>query len=196
MIYSNKELKAEERILEFGTIYQVSMGETGRGRKMLALTCPKNTIIKNGLNVEYSIGLTKSGKPRIIQKEDSTLYLLLSSEGGYTRRGDGTIQVINNQKEEFEVLARGNGADGMAGRIGTWDCILIKVPESTCIIRVRTSGGGYGTPSELFVIHEKKVYHCHLSELEECCESLGIDIPCKIKYTDSGYSFSDEWYIL
>ena len=32
----------------------------------------KNTIIKNGLNVEYSIGLTKSGKPRIIQKEDST----------------------------------------------------------------------------------------------------------------------------
>ena len=34
-------------------------------------------------------------------------------------------------------------------------------------MRVRTSGSGYGTPSDLYVIHKGEVYHCYISELEE-----------------------------
>lgn len=196
MLYSNKKLIATEKTFDFGTIFQVGMGEIGRGRKFMALTCPEGTEIKVGLNSDYTVGTTKSGKPRIVKKDDDTMYLTLSAEGGYTRRGNGTIKVLEAHKDEFEVMARGNGADGAAGRIGYWDCMLIKAPSTDAIIRVRTSGAGYGTPNDLYVIHEGNVYHCHLDTLEECCENLGIDIPCEIKNGDEGLNFGEDWVTL
>ena len=75
---------------------------------------PKDTTIKSGMNPDYTIGTTKSGKPRLNKKADNTLYMMLSAEGGYTRRGNGTINVLSSQKDKFEVIARGNGADGDA----------------------------------------------------------------------------------
>lgn len=196
MLYSNKKLIATEKTFDFGTIYQVGMGEVGRGRRFMSLTCPEGTEIKAGLNADYTVGTTKSGKPRIVKKADDTMYLMLSAQGGYTRRGNGTIKVLEAHKGEFEVVARGNGADGDAGRIGYWDCMTIKAPRTDAIIRVRTSGGGYGTPSDLYVIHEGNVYHCHLDTLEECCENLGIEIPCEIKNGDEGLSFGEDWVTL
>ena len=114
MLYSNKRVGATERTMEFGTIYQIVVGESGRGRRFMALTCPKDTTIESGMNPNYTIGTTKSGKPRLNKKADNTLYMMLSAEGGYTRRGNGTIKVLSSQKDEFEVMARGNGADGDA----------------------------------------------------------------------------------
>lgn len=195
MLYSNQKIEAVERNMDFGTIYQVGMGEVGRGRKFMALTCPKDTIVQKGMNSDLTIGQTKTGKPRIISKKDDTLYMILSSEGGYTRRGDGTIRILKSEKDKFEILARGNGADGDAGRIGFWDCVLLKVPYTDAIVRVRTSGRVDGNPSDLYVIHQGNVYHCHLCELEECCESLGIPVPCEI-INDDDYRFGDDWIIL
>lgn len=198
MIYSNQDVEAIDRELDFGTIYQIVLGELGRGRKLMTLTCPKETEISLGMNLEFTIGTTKSGRPRINKKTDKELYMLLSAEGGYTRRGNGTIKVLESQKENFEVLSRGNGADGDAGRIGYWDCMLLRVknPNIDSIIQVRTSGAGYGTPSDLYVIHEGAVYHCYLSELEECCEALGIDIPCDIIDGNNGVQFGNDWITL
>lgn len=193
MLYSNQQVKAVKREMEFGTIYQVGMGEMGRGRKFMALTCPKDTTIEKGINTDFTIGTTKSGRPRINKKADDTLYLMLSAKGGYTRRGCGTIKVLESQKNQFEVLARGRGADGAAGRIGYWDCMLIKAPSTDTIVRVRTSGGGYGTPSDLYVIHDSNVYHCYLSDLEECCEALGIDVPCEVINREDGLYFGNDW---
>lgn len=197
MLYSNRKLKAEERVMTFGTIYQVAMGESGRGRKMMALTCPKDTIIERGLNKNLTIGKTKTGRPRINKLEDKELYLLLSSEGGYTRRGNGTIRVLKDKIDQFEIMARGNGADGDAGRVGYWDCMLLKVNGMVDnIIRVRSSGEGYGTPSDLYIIHKNEVYHCYLEDLEDCCDTLGIEIPCDIICTVDGFKFGDDWRIL
>ncbi len=195
MLFSNKRLVAEERALDFGTIYQVGMGEIGRGRRFMALTCPKDTIVNEGLNSSISIGTTKSGRPRIIRQTDTTtLYMMLSAEGAYTRRGNGTIKVLSKQQEQFKVLARGNGADGAAGRIGFWDCVLLKAPLTDAIVRVRTSGSGYGIPSDLYVIHEGCVYHCYIENLEECCEALGIDVPCILGTGENGrLLFGDDW---
>lgn len=197
MLYANRDLTPEERTMDFGTIYQIGMGEVGRGRKFMAMTCTADTVIKNGMNPEFTVGRTKSGRPRINKERDpQNLYMMLSSEGGYTRRGDGTIQVLKNQQDKFEILARGNGADGDAGKIGTWDCVLLKAPLSDAIVRVRPSGSGYGIPSDLYVIHEGSVYFCHLNELEDCCDALGIDIPCEIVNDESGLSFGKDWIIL
>ena len=196
MIYTNQALETFAKEMDFGTIYQVAMGETGRGRKLMALTCPKDTKIAKGMNPELTIGTTKSGKPRINKQADNTLYMLLSAQGGYTRRGDGFIQVPTRQKDLFQILARGNGADGMAGRVGFWDCLLLKAPSTNAVVRVRTSGGGYGTPSDIYVIHEGDVYHCYLTDLEECCDSLGIEVPCEFVADSSGLHFGDDWVTL
>lgn len=196
MLYANQKMEATEKTLDFGTIYQVGMGEVGRGRKFMALTCPKDTLIQEGMNPDFTVGTTKSGKPRINQKADDTLYMMLSAEGGYTRRGNGTIKVLESQKEKFEVMARGNGADGDAGRIGFWDCLLLKAPNTDAIVRVRTSGSGYGTPSDLYVIHESVVYHCYIDELEDCCEALGIEVPCELVNDDDGLQFGNDWITL
>lgn len=116
---------------------------------------------------------------------------MLSAKGGYTRRGNGTIHVLKKQKENFKVIACGNGADGAAGKIGFWECALLKAPMTDAIIRVRTSGAGYGTPSDLYVIHEGHVYHTIPEELHECCETLGIELPCSIK--DGRNLNNEEW---
>ena len=71
--------------------------------------------------------------------------------------------------------------------------MLLKAPNTGAIVGVRTSGAGYGAPSDLYVIHEGSVYHCHFEELEDCCEALGIEIPCEITYSDRGIEFGNDW---
>ena len=192
MLYSNVRVESKERAFDFGTIHQIALGEQGRGRKLMAINCPEGTVVEKGMNETFTIGKTKSGKPRINMAKDDTLYLLLSSQGGYTRRGCGTIQVLQESKEDFEVLANGWGADGTAGRIGTWDVILLKAPKNG-IVKVRTSGAGYGTPADLYVIKEGKVYHCYFSNLAECCEALNMEIPCKI---EEGCTYGEDWTVI
>ena len=198
MLYTNVSVKSENKEFDFGVISQIALGEKGRGRRLLALTCPEGTELKgNSLDESLTIGLTKSGKPRVIRKADNELYMVLSAEGGYTRRGNGTIKVLKDHVEDFEVLARGNGADGDAGRIGYWDVVLVRAPQNG-IIRVRTSGAGYGTPSDLFVIKDGKVYHCHLDTLGKCCEAIDMElpfVPTKDEYGDFAYN-SEEWATL
>lgn len=194
MLYSNRNLESEVRQFDWGTIFQVALGEHGRGRKLLTLTCPEDTEIKSGINEEYSIGSTKSGKPRIVKKKDNELYMILSSEGGYTRRGDGTIKVLVKDSKNIEVLARGNGADGLAGRIGTWDCVLIHLEGNLeTVVQVRTSGAGYGTPADLYVVKENKVYHCIIETIEDCCEAIDMELPFKV--LDDSFD-KEEWLTL
>jgi hypothetical protein len=194
MLYSNRNLESEARQFDWGTIFQVALGEHGRGRRLLTLTCPEDTEIKSGINEEYSIGSTKSGKPRIVKKKDNELYMILSSEGGYTRRGDGTIKVLVKDSKNIEVLARGNGADGLAGRIGTWDCVLIHLEGNLeTVVQVRTSGAGYGTPADLYVVKENKVYHCTIETIEDCCEAIDMELPFKV--LDDSFD-KEEWLTL
>ena len=191
MLYSNIERKALERAMDFGTLYEIQAGESGRGRKLLALACPPATMVKSGMNTGLTIGKTRSGRPRINKAgtADNELFMLLSAQGGYTRRGCGTIWVPEKDLDKFEVLARGNGADGMAGRIGFWDVLLLHVPDGvTTVVRVRTSGAGYGTPSDLYVIHGGAVYNCHPEDFESCCGSLGIDPGCQVDSFESGWA--------
>ena len=191
MIYSNDMLSSEERKFDFGSIHQVSMGEHGRGRKLLALTCPENTVVREGMNPELTIGLTKSGKPRIFQRQDDEIYLLLSAEGEYTRRGCGVIRVLTAEAENFEVLASGNGADGDAGRIGYWDCKLMHA-RGNGIVAVQPSGRNYGIEPILYIVKDGKVYNCEPAMLEECCEQLGLEEPYVLKGDGHGdYNWSD-----
>jgi len=145
MIYSNLDLKAVAREFHWGTLKIISLGEKGRGRKELII--PTTSSVKKGINEDLSISLSKRGNPKIESKFDSTLYLLLSSEGGYTRKGDGYFEY---PEYACTVLNTGNGADGEAGRIGSWKVVLLKVDTKLPLqIKIKYSGGK--EPSTLFI---------------------------------------------
>ena len=174
MLYSNRNLESEERKFDWGTIFQVSLGEHGRGRRLLTLTCPEDTEIKSGINEEYTIGSTKSGKPRIVKKKDNELYMLLSSEGGYTREGDGTIKVLVKDLNNIDVLARGNGADGLAGKVGSWDVFLIKIKTNSRIYFWINKSGS--VQPEFLVVENKKVIENFDEKIKEEFFNIGLRV--------------------
>lgn len=181
MIFTNvSRLSAESKEMEFGTLNQICVGENGRGRKEIRLACPVDCELTRGCNFDYTIGLTKSERPRINKLNDNKVYLLLSAKGRYTRRGNGWIGGWVSNTATYKVLAKGNGADGDAGRIGWWDCLLLEVegnPDNDWI-RIRTGGGGYGTSPQWLNISSKGFFL--FDETDDAiafADSLGIDFP-------------------
>lgn len=184
MLYSNVEIKAEIREFDFGKINQMFIGEFGRGRKAIVLTCPEGLkgIPADELFSGYTLGTTKTGKFRVNAKEDNVLYLLVSSKGGYTRRGDGTVRIGNLQKDMVTLLAEGNGADGDAGRIGQWSCKLFRVENTTKEFVVEVNPGG-GWDSKYIIgvkgIEGWKVSTVKEDTFDDAAEALGL--------SDQGY---------
>lgn len=183
-LFSNEALTPISVEFEWGNLITVQLGEKGRGRKLLSLPFPgEDGLVKKGQNKVLTIGQTKSGKPRILRAGSTgAQFLLLSTEGGYTRRGNGWVGASVNNTSTFELLAAGNGADGDAGRIGQWDVVLLKItgtPRPTGDwIRVRRSGGGYGTDPEFVYFDGRMIYYLNtLTELENFCESRDIPTP-------------------
>ncbi len=197
MIFCNKKCVATERKMPFGVIHQIGMGQFGRERKFMALTCPEGTCLDIGLNLDYTIGETWSCKPRIIRKNDEQIYMLLSADGevddgvfGY----DGDIMVLNSQKKFFEVMARGNGLGGAPDDPFFWDCMLLKIPMNiTALVKVCHSGSDSKVPSTVYLIHEKKIYETMIDSIVEVCEELGIDVPCEIYEENDGRYYGNDW---
>lgn len=194
MVYSNTAVSAIAREMDFGTLHQIQLGEYGRGRKLMTITCqhPDMNLKKNFMHENLNIGTTRSGKPKLVNQNVSTeLYLVLSSQGGYTRRGNGYILTKKEDYDNFEVIGRGNGADGDAGGIGYWDVRLLKVKDISkdFVIRVRTSGGGYGTPSDFYQYHNGVMYHFIYDDIRDFYDTMEMDIPF---YFSKHYGIKDE----
>lgn len=141
MIYSNSKRVAETKEMPWGVLKAITLGEKGRGRKSYSLPCEVD--IEKGNNRHLTIGETKTGNPKVIKKQDDSVFLIIDTYNGYTRRGNGYVQKLKKQTELTSVLVQANGADGDAGRIGQWDDIVIKVEKSeeTIYLRIKPSGG-------------------------------------------------------
>lgn len=194
MLFTNKDLKVEVREMKFGQVTGVAIGEYGRGRREVFLPTPNGIEgeIAN-LRTDLTIGQSKSGRPRINRApaNDSEIYLLLSTKRGYTRRGDGCIRVPEGQ--EVQIIARGNGADGDAGRIGQWTALVLKAKDGD-IFRVTWAGYGYGFDATFYVVLGGKVYVADQPEIEDLYESLGMEVPFTLSFKDSKLSvISGEW---
>lgn len=198
MLYTNETLKIAEREMKFGNVTGVSIGEYGRGRREVFLPTPKGLEgeISHGLTEDLTIGTSKTGRPRInrANKGDNELYLILSTERNYTRRGNGYVRAPKNQK--VEIIARGNGADGDAGRIGSWDALILKANEGD-VYRVTWGGYGYGYDATFYVVLDGKVHVADQPEIEDLYDSLGIDIPFELRFEDDSLKItSEEWATL
>ena len=138
MLYLNKDFAVLEKKYDWGTLKFIELGEEGRGRKLIRLAVPmkfeEGDIIRKGLHGELTIGKTRAGKPRIIQTKDhydNDKYAIIDTHGGYTRRHSGYFKILDKYPE-IEILAQANGADGDAGRIGSWDVVVVKLQNNTC----------------------------------------------------------------
>lgn len=135
MIYTNISLKSTLATFEFGNLNYIYVGESGRGRRSINILCDEETELKRGNNEHYSISYTKTGKPKLVLAETLETYAIVDTYGGYTRRGNGFVVFPECEAALFE----GNGADGKAGRIGSWGVYLFKVEEGS-VYKINYSG--------------------------------------------------------
>jgi hypothetical protein len=175
MLYSNKKIEKENREMKFGNLDIISLGERGRGRFEVVL--PSATNIEKGINKYLTIGRTRNGNHRIKESNIkclSDLYLILDSEGVYTRHTHGTIGV--SSPSSIKILEKAHGAYGQAGNIGTWSCLLLKVVNTDDIfIKIKPSGGYKTLPTYLHITSDHEIYE--VDELEIYCDMKDIDVP-------------------
>ena len=196
MLYANIALKVVSKEMKFGTVTGVAIGEYGRGRREVFLPTPKSVQADDVImefRSDLTIGTSKSGRPRINARKDDDIYLILSSGRSYTRRGNGYIKAPRSQK--VELIARGYGADGEAGRIGYWDAVIVKAKDGD-VFRLTWGGSGYGYDATFYVVSDGKVYSADQPKIEDLYESLGLEIPFSLTYNqDEGRLVItlDEW---
>lgn len=148
MLYTNRNLKIVEKEMKFGKLKCVVLGEEGRGRCCEILPVPQyfkvGEWIDIGIHEDLTIGTTKSGRYRINKaKDNDNMYLILSTKDGYTRRGNGSISLM--EYDNTEEIVEAWGADGDAGRIGQYPVSVIRVPMDgkTRVIKTTPSGKDY-----------------------------------------------------
>ena len=182
MIYTNRTFAIQERELSFGKLRGIAIGERGRGRYEVFLPVPQNvTKLETGMNANLSIGMSKNNKPRINNGDDGNLYMIMSSEARYTRRGSGYVFEVklngDTDESKVEVIAKANGADGDAGRIGSWEAQVLKVKPGA-VVKVVWGGSGYGiTPTYYFVNSDGTVTAVEEEDIQSYYDTLDIEMP-------------------
>src|SRR5690606_16952367 len=142
------------------------LGERGRGRWQEVITLDRKSppVIANGrvLDCEArTIALpARDGRPErkfvvlsTTENPSSSALVRVSTEWVYTRGSLGRVQVLHG---DVQVIARGNGAHGAAGRIGSWEDVLLIVPPGGEIF-IRPEGGYKTEPYRLWVDADGRV---------------------------------------
>lgn len=120
---------AEIKLTAFSLI-GLQLGEHGRGRVLTLVPVEEAPF--------YELGQTRTGKPKLIPSNNvgEGWIARISTEGCYTRDTHGRASATPG----VVVIAKGSGAYGDAGRIGSWDDFLLFVPDGG-VVKVQPSGG-------------------------------------------------------
>lgn len=117
------------------TFFAVSLGEKGRGRSLVNVACPEQFEF-------LEPGQTRTGKVRLIRSSSNKGWIArISTEGAYVRGANGNVSISNDYVDKIKVLARGTGAFGAAGRVGSWDDVLLLSDSDNFWVRVKPSRG-------------------------------------------------------
>jgi len=142
------------------------LGERGRGRWQEIVTLDRRSppVVTSGRVVEATARTIKlparDGRPErkfvvleAATADKSAVLVRVCTEWVYTRGSRGYVTILRG---DVQVLARGNGAHGMAGNIGAWDDVLIVVPRGGEIY-IRPEGGAKTTAYRLWVDGDGRV---------------------------------------
>ena len=134
MFWSNQKLKVNEKQLDWGTLRTVMIGQWGRGRKPVNITLPSDIgEIPAKEMLPYSIGLSKTYRPKLINSNGMSTWLAIDTLGAYGRGVTGHIQYLKSQANQIKLVAFGWGAFGDAGRLGYAPAALLEVKPNTII---------------------------------------------------------------
>ena len=165
MIYSNIAYKSKLDT-EFNK-QRIYLGETGKG-----LACFQPLALKAGENPEYSVKLSKLGRPRIVLSSgDETTYLLLSGkkfspENGRKKRANRFVFILNTQLNAVRVLISSSGNNG-----ANWDSMLIQIEDPNIPVLFRVGLAMEEEKySEVYLSYQNHVYKTTLSDLEDLFE--------------------------
>src|SRR5690606_37662738 len=144
------------------------LGERGRGRweEIVTLDRRSSPVVTNGrvLDCEArTIALpARDGRPErkfvvltAATENPSSLAALVrvDTQWVYTRGSRGHVEILHG---DVQVVARGNGAHGIAGRIGSWDDVLLIIPPGGEIL-IRPEGRRKTTAYRLWVDTDGRV---------------------------------------
>jgi hypothetical protein len=123
------------------TIPAILVGEEGRGRQLGVL--PVEGAQPGDRIVAARIGQTRSGRPKLIaaqtpEDHDHAIVIFRTAIG---------FRGTNAHEGEYQVLARGVIAQGLAGRMGAGEQLVVLLAADR-IVKVRRSGRLYGAPPE------------------------------------------------
>lgn len=142
------------------------LGERGRGRweELVTLDRRSPPDVTDGrvLDCEArTIALpARDGRPErkfvvltAPSSSSSSALVRVSTEWVYTRGSRGHVEILHG---DVQIIARGAGAHGIAGRVGSWDDVLIVVPPGGEIL-IRPEGGYKTEPYRLWVEADGRV---------------------------------------
>jgi len=115
--------------------HAIPLGEKGRGRILVNVACPATFT-------HLEVGTTKQGKPRLNQSTSNNAWVArINTEGAYIRNAYGYVSTSPEVADKVQVITRGQGAFGDAGRTGIWDDLLVATDLEEVILRVKPSRG-------------------------------------------------------
>lgn len=113
----------------------VSIGEHGRGRQLVNVACPQEFEF-------LEPGTTKNGRFRLNRAVSREGWIArICTAGAYIRGANGNVSTLPEFADRMTVAVRGHGAFGDAGRIGSWDDIVICTDMEDFWVRVKPSRG-------------------------------------------------------
>jgi len=133
-------------------ISAILVGEKGRGRELGVL--PVVGVRPGERIYAAQVGQTSSGKPKLLAASPehavpAPVILVLRTGIGF--RGS------NSHEGEFMPIVRGIIAQGIAGRMGCGEQLVVLLPEGK-VLKVRRSGRLYGAPPEYhYLLREGKI---------------------------------------
>jgi hypothetical protein len=160
-------LKPTLHKLSFGDLYAIALGEIGRGRHLTLVPMSPTDPDK-----PVEVVTSKTGKPKIttVGTDRQDWLARICCNGTYTRGSYGYAYVHNDDAENVELVAKGYGAEGDAGRLGNWFDYLLKIKDNT-LIRVKEHGG-HKRPAYYLYFDENDVTRLDESELDMFVDSL------------------------
>lgn len=191
MLYSNVKIRSQEKEMKNGVIINViELGQHGRGRKILKIFSDREITIEKGYN-DFSIMKTENGEYKIVEKDDKTIFFLISTEGNKKiERSPGKIMVPINYKNRIEVLNTGKGIDAYTEynveynpEKFFWKSYLLKIKDNTILKIVYP--GIFGR-TDYICIKNGKIYMNPQMSLKEMYQEFGfLDLIDKYKIWES-----------
>lgn len=116
----------------------LKLGEKGRGRIEKLIKC--DSITDSMKVISPKPGMPGNVKIVMDTNNETGLIIRVSTSGAYIRGANGNVSVNPNNVNNVKLVAKGYGAFGDAGRIGTWDDLLLIISAAT-VLRVKPSRG-------------------------------------------------------